>query len=193
MEELSQKSNLRKHERILTVGKSWMAATSYVSSKSYFLFSVIQQDLFCLFLWPTIQSSLEIKTPVMNIPSRPKFNSDLAVLPDSGWELYVSSITVSSDRNEENGVFSTNGPAPSICYMWEMKPTLFSHFMCGLHFSTHSQHCLLTLWIWEVFLRDSPCSCLSEKSYKRGTCFVAMSSFGRMKEIWGPGSNGSWQ
>jgi hypothetical protein len=37
------------------------------------------------------QLSVEIKLTVMNIPSRPKFNSDLAILPDLEWELYVFS------------------------------------------------------------------------------------------------------
>jgi hypothetical protein len=55
----------------------------------------------------------------------------------------MSSVIVISDRNVENIGLSITGPAPSICYMREINPTVLSCFMCGLCISA-SKALLLT-------------------------------------------------
>jgi hypothetical protein len=70
---------------------------------------------------------------------------------------------VISDRNEENRGLFTTVEAPSICYMWEINSTLFSHFMCVLRISA-PKTLLLTHLKNMGNVPERPSSCLSENS-----------------------------
>jgi hypothetical protein len=72
VEDLSQKSNLRNHQRIYTMGNSCMAETNYVSSKThFFLWNMTSISLPPLPVANGSQLSVEIQTQVMSIPSKP--------------------------------------------------------------------------------------------------------------------------
>jgi hypothetical protein len=128
---------------------------------------VIQQALSLLFLWPTAHSSLwRFRHKWWTF--LPGLNLTVAL---QSIRLRVGMLHVFSHcgfRQKWEQMTFHHWPSTFHFYMWELKP----FYVWSVHFSTHSHCCLLTLWIWEVFLRDSPSSCLSANSYRRETYVV---------------------
>jgi hypothetical protein len=165
-----------------------MAETSYVSSWSHLCFSASTsagQTFTAL--------CVELNT-MMNIISQPEMYQWPFCPPQLSLGAYMPLVTVIYDSNEENRGLSTTGSASFICYMWEINTySVQPFYVWSVHFNTHSHFCLLTLWIWEVFLREFPCSCGSQNSYRRETdvvIFHLQMKFWGMKEMWVCGRSG---